>query len=108
MISGVDSRLGSVYSKITAGFGKIGGSGREEAGRSSGFASAVRSRTVDLVTISGGRPMSDTDFISSLSMKLSSEVRAGAAERDIFDIKQQIAFGEYDINAGDIASRIVS
>ena len=53
------------------------------------------------------KEISDADFIKGLSESISAEVKAGKPQNVLNDIKRQIALGEYDINADDIASKIL-
>ena len=73
----------------------------------SSFQTMMSGEINDSIQIASGKSMSDDEFIQSLSANLSNQVKAGHSALDLNDIKQQIALGEYDINASDIAKKIL-
>jgi anti-sigma28 factor (negative regulator of flagellin synthesis) len=62
---------------------------------------------MDTITLSHREPMNDKQFIESLKNKILKEVQAGVDIHRLEDLKRQIASEEYNINAADIARRIV-
>ena len=70
------------------------------------FGNTLGAARMDRVSI-GNKEMSDDDFIRELAGSISAEVKAGKPQNVLNDIKMQIALGEYDINADDIASKIL-
>lgn len=70
------------------------------------FGSALGAVKIDRISIEN-KEISDADFIKGLSESISAEVKAGKPQNVLNDIKRQIALGEYDINADDIASKIL-
>lgn len=79
--------------------------GKEKAGTSS-IDSTLGTARMDTVSF-GKNDMSDNEFIKKLSGDISAEVKAGKSDEYLNDIKQRIALGTYDINAGDIADKIL-
>lgn len=71
------------------------------------FQNTLNNTRTDSVSIGGSLTMSDDEFVSRLSSDISNEVKAGKSESYLNSIKQQIALGDYDINADDIAGKIL-
>ncbi len=71
------------------------------------FQSTLSNTRTDSISIGGNGSMNDDQFISRLSSDISNEVKAGKSESYLNSIKQQIALGDYDINADDIAGKIL-
>ena len=99
--------------KITSDYNNLysGRLNRSEVKGTSNFAQelskASSAASVDSVQISTRRTTSDDEFVKSLSSKISSEVKNGTPAEELSDIKRQIALGEYDINANEIAKKIM-
>jgi anti-sigma28 factor (negative regulator of flagellin synthesis) len=72
-----------------------------------GFADALSKVMSDRITIDANQTLSDEQFIKQLSKKISDEVKAGASQAELEDLKRQIALGEYDIDVDDIVSKIL-
>ena len=51
--------------------------------------------------------LSDAEFIAQLKKNILSEMQAGASERKLNDLKQQIALDEYDINVPEVVRKIM-
>lgn len=85
--------------KIKSNDAKTAGSA-QNADRGSGFDQIMISR-------SETEKVSDDQFVNMLKKQLSSEVKAGASSYALDDLQRQIALGQYDINASDIARRLI-
>lgn len=72
--------------------------------------SAAKSAACDKITIEARQSegLSDAQFIAQLKKGILSDIQAGASERKLDDLRQQIALGEYDVNASDVAKRIMN
>jgi len=68
-----------------------------------------KSADYDKIIIGAGNPagISDDQFIATLKKAIMSEIQAGASERKLNDLKNQIAVDQYEINASDIVKRMM-
>ena len=71
--------------------------------------STAKASAVDKITIeqSPGAALSDAEFIAQLKKNILSEIKAGAPEHKLGDLKQQIALDEYDVNIPDIVRKLM-
>ena len=62
----------------------------------------------DKITIAASQgEVSDAQLIAQLKKSLSAEIQAGASERKLDDLRQEIALGEYDVNIPDIIRKML-
>jgi anti-sigma28 factor (negative regulator of flagellin synthesis) len=70
-------------------------------------ASKNQSQSVDTITISASKDTVENQFISALKNQISSEIKAGTPSQELGTISEQVAKGEYEINANEIAKKIL-
>lgn len=64
--------------------------------------------SVDTITISASKEsVAESQFINALKNQISSEVKVGASPQKLGSISDQVAKGEYEINANEIAKKIL-
>lgn len=68
-----------------------------------------KAQSVDTITISSASKDSvgDSQFITALKNQISSEVKAGVSPQELNSISDQVSKGEYEINANEIAKKIL-
>lgn len=65
-------------------------------------------QSVDTITISASKDtIAENQFVNALRNQLSSEVKAGTSPQEVDTISDQVAKGEYEINANEIAKKIL-
>jgi hypothetical protein len=73
------------------------------------FESPVKASACDKLTIESNQnpALSDDQLIALLKKNIMSEIQAGAPERKLDDLRQQIALDEYDVNVPDIVRKMM-
>lgn len=68
-----------------------------------------KAQSVDTITISSASKdsVADNQFINALKNQISSEVKAGVSPQELNTISDQVSKGEYEINANEIAKKIL-
>jgi len=63
----------------------------------------------DKITIESnqGLTLSDVEFVTQLKKNILAEIKAGAPEHKLIDLKQQIALNEYDVNVPEVVRKIM-
>ncbi|MBN7773737.1 flagellar biosynthesis anti-sigma factor FlgM [Clostridium aminobutyricum] len=68
-----------------------------------------KAQSVDTITISNASKdtIAENQFINTLRNQISSEVKASISPQELNSISDQVAKGEYEINANEIAKKIL-
>ncbi|QAT42017.1 flagellar biosynthesis anti-sigma factor FlgM [Aminipila luticellarii] len=70
------------------------------------FSENLRNR--DSITISASKEqVAEAQFVDTLRSRISAEVKAGVSDEKLESLKEQIAKGEYELNANEIAKKIL-
>ena len=102
------NNFASVYSAASSAKSS-GVNKKENVGQtdSVSFSDMISRGSVDSISIDSNKTSDDGDFVKALSADISNDVKAGYSPAELGAVKQQIALGEYDINAADVARKIL-